>query len=622
MKLIFPEAILDQHLVALGKTGAGKSSALRHVVEWLLKHNKRVCVVDPKGDWYGLKLSADGKAAGFPVVLFGDFKDKIKGDVPLIPRSKLDDDQVDVAPAARHVAELVVSGNRPCVIGMRGWTQGNMTRFWIEFASTLFNSESGELYLVIDEAHNFAPKGKVMSVDSNKSLHWTNRLMNEGRGIGMINLIASQRPQKVHNDTLTACETLVAMRVVHKADRNAVEEWIEGCGDPAKGKEVLNSLAGMKRGEAFVWSSEIAFGPERLAFPMFETFDSFAPARLQKKISQKGWASVDLTEVREKLARVIEQAKAEDPVELNKTIAALRKEIVQLQKNTQPREQDTRRIAELTELLEAEQARVKPAAEPKVIEKRILAVQSINRLEQLLEKAVLVAPVVEEIRTAIREGKELNAQQMITAPTKAPVLSPRARQTAGYNPSSTIRALSAQLDNAPARVNGDFTLTKKQQEILNALAWLESIGISRPANIQLGAVAMVDTSGGYFSNMAGPLNSAGLIVRGQGATELTTAGRALAVLPDSVASLDEYHDMLRARVRKLKSANGKSVAILDVLIANGVEMSTQDIGAAIGVDPSGGYFSNSIGPLSTLGLIQRSQGMVRPTQVMFPPGLA
>lgn len=36
MSLIIPEAILRQHLVTLGKTGSGKSSALRHVVEHLL----------------------------------------------------------------------------------------------------------------------------------------------------------------------------------------------------------------------------------------------------------------------------------------------------------------------------------------------------------------------------------------------------------------------------------------------------------------------------------------------------------------------------------------------------------------------------------------------------------
>lgn len=36
---------------------------------------------------------------------------------------------------------------------------------------------------------------------------------------------------------------------------------------------------------------------------------------------------------------------------------------------------------------------------------------------------------------------------------------------------------------------------------------------------------------------------------------------------------------------------------------------------------TGGYFSNSIGPLATLGLIERSRGTIRPTPIMFPEQL-
>jgi len=339
MKFILPESVLSQHLVVLGKTGAGKSSALRHMVEHLLSRGKRVCIVDPKGDWNGLKVSADGKSSGFPIILFGDFKEtagkQIPADVPLNEYS------------GKHIAELVATGNRPCVIGMRGWTQGKMHRVWIDFASTLFNKNAGELYLVVDEVHNFAPKGKVLSPEVGMALHWSNRVMNEGRGIGLVNLIASQRPQKVHNDTLTACETLVAMRVVHTADRAAVEEWIEGCGDAAQGKGVLNSLAGMSRGEAFVWSPEAGFGPERLKFPMFETFDSFAPPQLQKKVIGSGWDNVNLDDVKSKLASVIEEQKANDPSELKKTIAELKRKVADLEKHkpvsTQPLLSDAER---------------------------------------------------------------------------------------------------------------------------------------------------------------------------------------------------------------------------------------------------------------------------------------
>jgi hypothetical protein len=45
-----------QHVAVLGKTRSGKSSAMRLLVEYLLDKGKPVCIVDPKGDWWGIKL--------------------------------------------------------------------------------------------------------------------------------------------------------------------------------------------------------------------------------------------------------------------------------------------------------------------------------------------------------------------------------------------------------------------------------------------------------------------------------------------------------------------------------------------------------------------------------------
>jgi len=113
-QLPFPRKILNQHSATLGKTGAGKSSALRVSVEQLLTEKKRVVIIDPKGDWWGLKSSADGKGPGFPVITFGNFKNDQASDVPINEYS------------GRNVAELIASGNRPCIIGFRGWMPGQM----------------------------------------------------------------------------------------------------------------------------------------------------------------------------------------------------------------------------------------------------------------------------------------------------------------------------------------------------------------------------------------------------------------------------------------------------------------------------------------------------------------
>lgn len=312
-----PPAILAQHLAVLGKTGSGKSSVLRLLVEHCLDRNERVFVIDPKGDWWGLKSSADGKRAGYGVVIFGG----AHADVPIN------------AHAGAAVAELVASGNRPCVIDLGGWMVGERTRFFLDFAATLFRLNTAPLKLIIDEVHNFAPQGKVLDPDAGKMLHWANRLASEGRGKGITILSASQRPQKVHKDFLTCAETLIAMRVIHVLDRTAIKEWIDGAGNPAKGKEVLDTLAAMPRGEGWLWSPEAGIGPERVKWPLFSTYDSFAAPTGETRAALKGWAEVDLADVKAKLAAVVEEAKANDPKELRKRIADLEK---QLYKSAKP----------------------------------------------------------------------------------------------------------------------------------------------------------------------------------------------------------------------------------------------------------------------------------------------
>lgn len=310
MKPVIPDEVLRQHLIALGKTGSGKSSTLRVLVERLFELGKFPCIIDPKGDWWGLKSSADGRKAGYPLVIFGGEH----ADVPLN------------AHAGAHVAELVATGNRACVIDLGGWTVSDRTRFFVDFAQSLFRNMRGARWLVIDEVHNFAPQGKVMDPDAGKMLHWANRLASEGRGKGLNILAASQRPQKVHKDFVTSCETLVAMRVIHPLDRRAIADWIDGCPDAEKGKEVLSTLASMQRGEAWIWSPEIGFGPVRVRVPKFKTYDSFKPQE-EHVARLPGWADVDLDEVRAKLEAVVKDAQANDPRALRAEVSRLKAEL-------------------------------------------------------------------------------------------------------------------------------------------------------------------------------------------------------------------------------------------------------------------------------------------------------
>lgn len=585
MKLCFPDEILDQHLVVLGKTGAGKSSALRHVVEHLLKHQKRVCIIDPKGDWWGLKSSADGKSAGHPVIAFGDFKNEKASDVPINAQS------------GKHVAELITSGNRPAIIGFRGWMTSHMVQFWIDFASGIFNANSGELYLVGDEFHNFAPKGKIMDPQAGKCLHWSNRLLSEGRGLGIVCLIASQRPQKVHNDTLTSCETLIAMRVIHAADRSAVEDWIKGCGNKDRGKEVLNALAQMSRGEAFVWSPEIDYGPKRITFPMFETFDSFAPPQLQKKVSERGWADVNLDEVKQKLASVIQESKANDPRELRKQISSLHQQLRQSERQEPATSQPQPRAAELRKTKKALEQAMKilvsvTAHDFKEVPQEELqaainsAVQSaMKRVEALFENRMKAFERIKsDAANALKVMRGILDEEI---PVDVAV---RHNQPFTVAPPKT----------APPRIlNNDRngSLSKCERAILSALAQYPQGRSSNQISILTGYSG---TSGG-FNNSLSKLRSSEFITRGNPiqATQsgLDTLGD-WEPLPTGEGLLTHW----LGRVSKCERG------ILETLAANyPAALTSEEIANATGYSGTSGGFNNSLSRLRTLELITRGQ---------------
>jgi len=480
-KLPFPEKILHQHIATLGKTGSGKSSALRVIAEHLLDEKRRVAIVDPKGDWWGLKSSADGKSAGYPVIMFGDFKEPRATDVPINDRS------------GKHVAELIASGNRPCVLGFRGWMPAQLVRFWLDFAPTLFNTNAGQLDVIIDEIQNFAPKGKIFDPDAGKCLHWTNRMMSEGRGLGLTFFIASQRPQKVHNDTLDCCETLIAMRVAHPAARQALKDWIDGNGDPKVGKEVLETLAQLKRGEAWVWSPENNFGPDRVQFPMFGTFDSFAPPQVQKKVIQASWAEVNLDQVREKLASVIAEAKANDPKELKAEVARLKQELLKKQPIAAP---------------------AATVADPRAIERavKVATAPLLARIASIRKLAQRAVGELAHVSGALSEIANLEAPeipQVAVTPTPAP---------------APVRIQTPTVRTVPAPTNGNSDLSGPQVALMRRLAEFRAIG-KETVNLAWLAASLGTTvrARGFEENMR-QVRARGYVVTGADRAELSPEG--------------------------------------------------------------------------------------------------
>lgn len=254
----FPPEAFTQHIAILGKTGSGKTTTAKGFAEALIDSGKRVCAIDPTGVWWGLRLKADGKTPGYPVVIFGG----PQADVP-----------IEEETSGKRLAEIIAAGSFSSVVDTSLLTVGARTRFFTDFAESLFRANSRPLHLIIDEAHLFAPQGRVPDPQSGRMLHAANNLVSGGRARGLRIMLISQRPAKLHKDSLTQVETLIAMRLIAPQDRDAVEAWIGEWADPKQGRDTIASLPSLPRGDGWVWAPELNL-LNRMSFPPIHTFDS------------------------------------------------------------------------------------------------------------------------------------------------------------------------------------------------------------------------------------------------------------------------------------------------------------------------------------------------------------
>jgi DNA helicase HerA-like ATPase len=71
--------------------------------------------------------------------------------------------------------------------------------------------------IVIDEAHNVCPQRSAGGVVELAARHVI-QIAGEGRKFGLYLLTATQRPQKVHENVVSQCDNLLAMRMNSAAD--------------------------------------------------------------------------------------------------------------------------------------------------------------------------------------------------------------------------------------------------------------------------------------------------------------------------------------------------------------------------------------------------------------------
>lgn len=561
-----PAAALEFHTAILGKTGSGKSFAAQGEVERLIAKGERVCIIDPTDRYWGLRLSPDGKRPGYEVVIFGG----AHADLPL---------------AATHgaaLAEIVGTTATPVIIATRLMTVGERTRFFTDFAEALLRKNEGPLHLVIDEAHLFAPQsGAKTGGAAPAMLHAANNLVSLGRGIGLRIILISQRPAKLHKDSLTQVETLVALRLIAPQDRNAIRDWVKEWADEATGAEMMQSLPSLPTGMAWVWSPELGV-LHKGKFPAIATFDSGKPMA-----SGKGpaLAPIDLAAVRGKLEVVAKDAIENDPARLK------------------------RRVAEL-------EAELRKAPKQQIDETALAGARAEGygrgKIEGYAEALKLAGPFIAPLRKLAAEASELASgieqwAQRKPAPPAASSTEPRRA------PPAAPPKPAAGNGHAPAKPRAEG-ISGPQQRILDALAWWESVGVSAPTRVQIAVVAGYSAEGAAFRNPLSALRAGALVDYPQdGRVSLTDSGRSHASAPAETPTTAALHQKIMAIL------DGPRRRVLQPLLdAFPDQMSRDDLAAAAQYEPAGAAFRNPLSALRSLGLVDYpSSGQVVALPILF-----
>ncbi|MFQ5874664.1 MAG: ATP-binding protein, partial [Dehalococcoidia bacterium] len=137
------------------------------------------------------------------------------------------------------------------------------------------------VFVVLEEAHNFVPGGQYVR---SQCAGIIKRLASEGRKFGIFLILITQRPYRIHQDTLSQCNSQIIMRLTNPEDQRAVRAASESISEG-----LLADLPGLNVGEAVV------LGP-LVRVPVM--------IKVGKRQSQEGGSDIDVV-------KALERAKSE-----------------------------------------------------------------------------------------------------------------------------------------------------------------------------------------------------------------------------------------------------------------------------------------------------------------------
>lgn len=135
------------------------------------------------------------------------------------------------------------------------------------------------VFVVLEEAHNLVPNERGNNPPTRAS-RIINTIAAEGRKFKVFLIVVTQRPSKIHPDTLSQCGSQFIMRLTNPEDQRAVQQASE-----AISEDLLRDLPGLNTGKG---SEAIVLG-QLTRVPVM--------VRVGPRVSAEGGSDVDLVDV-------------------------------------------------------------------------------------------------------------------------------------------------------------------------------------------------------------------------------------------------------------------------------------------------------------------------------------
>jgi len=471
------------------------------------------------------------------------------GEAPAEPRS--------AALLARKLLELKVSA----IIDLYELHPQERKRFVKLFLDSLINAPKKmwhDLIVVLDEAHMFAPeKGESEAMEAVIGLAAL------GRKRSFCAILATQRISKLNKDAAAECNNKLIGRASQDIDMKRAADELG-----FTSREQMLSLRALKPGEFYSFGPAISDDVQKVTIGPVQTTHPKAGSRSLTEV-------VPPTERIKKMLGKLSDLPKEAEAEL-RSIADYKKEIVRLK----------------TELTLAKKDHPNaPAVKIERIEVPAIGKRALKGIKEAEANLRKMAKGIKE-SAGIIDAAISKLSTELAKVTATPI--------SIVNPLSTNKTT---IVNTPKMVPPTEDITGPEQRILDAIAWMESIGINEPEQTAVAFLAGYTYGGGGFNNPKGSLRSKGFVEYRGDRISLTESGRATSNIPEGNLITEELHKKVIGRLP------GPEQKLLKVLLQRyPEEISNEELAEQSGYAFGSGGFNNPRGRLRSLGLIEYLPG--------------